>query len=116
MTLRIHLPDGGTGFTLDGDQALDQAIAGTRVQRKAAITGGLVTVEDRLQKTGAEIAPTDIAGERARLATAQRRLLRISTATNYPAPWVAIAIPAARAKRGVHRSVSGPAAGAASSR
>ena len=91
MTLRIHLPDGGTGFTLDGDQTLDQAIAGTRIQRTAAIAGGVVTIEDRLQQTGAEIAPADIATERARLATAQRRLLRISTAPGYPAPWVAIA-------------------------
>ena len=90
MTTRVHLPDGGAGFTLDGDQSFDQTIAGNHLQRKTVLAGGMVTIEDRVQQTGAEIAPADIAAERAKLATAQRRLLRISTATGYPAPWAAI--------------------------
>src|SRR3569623_299535 len=89
-TTRIHLPGGGTGFTLDGDQTLDETIAGTRLQRSTTLAGGVVTVEDRVQETGAEIAPADIVGELARLATAQRRLLRLSSAIGYPAPWAAI--------------------------
>src|SRR3569623_447336 len=89
-TTRIHLPGGGTGIALDGDQTLDETIAGTRLQRSTTLAGGVVTGEDRVQETGAEIAPADIVGERARLATAQRRLLRLSSAIGYPAPWAAI--------------------------
>eukprot|EP01035_Chromulina_nebulosa_P006256 gene6256-8463_t len=81
---------GGAGFALDGDVKLDETIAGVRIQRAASLAGGVVTVEDRVQETGAEIAPADIVSERARLAAAQRRLLRVSSAVGYPAPWVAI--------------------------
>lgn len=90
MTTRVHLPDAGAGFTLDGDQNFDQTIAGTHLLRKTTLADGVVTIEDRTQLSGGEIAPADIAAERAKLATAQRRLLRVSTAPGYPAPWAAI--------------------------
>ncbi len=89
-TTRIHLPGGGAGFSLDGDVKLDETIAGVRIQRAASLASGVVTVEDSVQETGAEIAPADIVSERARLAAAQRRLLRVSSAPGYPAPWAAI--------------------------
>lgn len=89
-TIAIHLPGGGAGFTLDGDQAIDDTIAGAHIQRSAKLAGAVLTIEDRVQGTGAEIVPADIAAARARLATAQRRLLRVSTATGYPPVWVAI--------------------------
>ncbi len=89
-TIRLHLPDDGKGFALEGDQALDTSLAGRVIQRKAVMTAGLVTVDDKIASTGAEIPAADIPATRARLAAAQTRTLRVSSAAGYPAPWTAI--------------------------
>lgn len=84
---RIRLPDGGTGFTLEGNQTLSAELAGTRVERTTSLGDGLITTEDRVLSTGAEIAVADIAAERQRLDQARQHLLRVVAPATYPAPW-----------------------------
>ncbi|MEG3175416.1 DUF3857 domain-containing protein [Sphingomonas sp. RB3P16] len=89
-TFRLRLPDGGKPFTLEGDQAVDLDIAGRQIHGQATLAGGTVLVERRVASSGAEIAAKDIPATRARLAVAQNRALRVSTAQDYPAPWAAV--------------------------
>jgi tetratricopeptide (TPR) repeat protein len=97
-TFHLRLPDGGHGFTLDGDQAVDLDIAAHAIEGRATLTDGTVVVQRRVASTGAEIASKDIAATRARLAAAQSRALRVATAPDYPAPWAGIEL-AKRAHR-----------------
>ncbi|MES2057504.1 MAG: DUF3857 domain-containing protein [Pseudomonadota bacterium] len=80
----VRLPKGITGFTLDGDTSLPETMAGVRLHRTTALTDGVVTVDERMDAVGAEIAPADIAAVRARLALAKTRLLRVVAPENYP--------------------------------
>jgi len=85
------LPDGGRGFALEGDAALAATLAGVAVSRQAALDGGTLTVTQRAASSGAEIAPTAIAEERARLALAKTRELRISAPADLTPRWQRIA-------------------------
>jgi tetratricopeptide (TPR) repeat protein len=87
VTTRIHLPDGGRGMTLKGDPALDLAVAGRHFVRKAALNGDLLTIEEQSTNSGAELQPAGLPAARLQLATAQERLLRLTTTPAYPAPY-----------------------------
>jgi len=91
MTVRVHLPDHGKGFTLQGDQSLDTELAGSRIKRTTTLADGVITVHDDVAATGDEIAPADIAAERQRIALAKTRLLRVDAPKDYPEAWSAIA-------------------------
>ena len=80
----VRLPAGVTGYTLQGDQTLGSTIAGRRLSRTTAMTGDTVTVEDRIDMVEPEIAPAAIAAERAKLAAAQGRLLRVVAPATLP--------------------------------
>ncbi len=84
LTTRLHLPDGGHGITLEGDPALDLDIAGRNYVRKASLAGDLLTLEERTTSSGAELPPTELPSARAKLATAQGRVLRLVTVPDYP--------------------------------
>jgi len=92
---RLLLPDRGKGFALDGDQALDTALAGERITRTVTNAGGVVTLADRIDETGAEIAPDTVAETRARLQLAQSRLLKVTAPRDYPPAWTVIRAAAA---------------------
>ncbi|WP_375381060.1 DUF3857 domain-containing protein [uncultured Sphingomonas sp.] len=83
----ITLPAGGRGFTLVGDQKLDDTIAGVKVERVTTLQGGSLTIEDRVLSPGGEIAPADIPAVRQRLALAKARLIEIDAPRDYPTPW-----------------------------
>jgi len=85
--LRVHLPGKGTGFALEGDQALPSAIAGVNTVRRTSLQDGWVTLEDRIENVAAEIAPADIAAARAQVALAKTRLLEAVAPENFPARW-----------------------------
>lgn len=88
---KIRLPDGGTGFTLEGNQTLSATLAGNKLQRTTTLANGWVTTEDDLMSTGAEIAVADIGAERQRLDQAKQHLLRVVAPANYAAPWQIVA-------------------------
>ena len=89
-TFHLHLPDGGKPFALDGDQTIDLDVAGRQIHGRASLAADTVVVERRVASSGAEIAASDIAATRAKLAAAQNRALRLSTVPDYPAPWAAV--------------------------
>lgn len=75
--LRLRLPQGGKGFTVEGEQNAIENIAGRDLTRSMTITDGVVVVDERLDTTGVEIKSGDIPSERDRLATAQVRTPRL---------------------------------------
>jgi len=75
--LRLRLPNGGEGCTVEGEQNAVERVAGRELTRSMSIDKGIVTVDERLDTTGAEIAVEDIPAERDRLSTAQIRLPRL---------------------------------------
>jgi tetratricopeptide (TPR) repeat protein len=81
---RIRLPDGGKGYTLDGDQSFAQPLGGTTITRKVTNDGGVVTVDDRTVSTGAEIPADAIAANRRALAAAKNRLLSVVAPADLP--------------------------------
>ncbi|MDO7842591.1 DUF3857 domain-containing protein [Sphingomonas immobilis] len=87
----IILPDsmtkGGAGFTLDGAEKLSDTLAGVRIERTTSVAGGVLTIENKAQGTRMEIAPADIAAERARVSRAKTHLLRENAPAGYPALW-----------------------------
>jgi tetratricopeptide (TPR) repeat protein len=84
---RVHLPDNGSGFALEGNAKLSATLAGSTVEQTATLADGWVTTDDKLISTGAEIAVADIAAERERIDQAKQHLLRVTAPSAYPAPW-----------------------------
>ncbi|RHW17958.1 DUF3857 domain-containing protein [Sphingomonas gilva] len=95
---RIKLPNDGKGFTLEGDTSLPARLAGIDMTRKATLDGGWLTVEDRWESSGAEIAPDAVPAERAAFAKAQSRLLRAIAPADAPPRW-RLALDARKTKR-----------------
>ena len=81
------LPDGGKDYTLEGDQTLSGTLGGTQLHRTTRMADGTITVDDRADMTGIEIAPAAVAAERARVAVAQTRLLRVVAPANPQRRW-----------------------------
>lgn len=90
MVTRIRLPDGGKGYTLDGDQGLAKPMGGTIVTRTVRNDGGVVTLEDRTVSTGTEIPATEIAAHRATIAAAKNRLLSIVAPADLPSQYARV--------------------------
>lgn len=67
--LRIRLPDGGRGYRIEGEGALDGRYGGYEVQRSVTLADGIVTVDETLATSGIEIPAAQVAGERDRVAT-----------------------------------------------
>lgn len=67
--MRIRLPDGGRGYTLEGEGPLDGRFAGFDIKRTVTLADGYVTVDEQLMGAGTEIPAAQIAAERDRVAT-----------------------------------------------
>ena len=87
VTTRLHLPDGGHGVTLEGGPNLDVDVAGRHYMRKATLTGELLTIEEHATNSGVELAAAELPQDRAKLAIAQGRVLRLATRPDYAAPY-----------------------------
>lgn len=72
-----RLPAKTGGYALDGDQALPGTLGGRAVKRQVTLAGDKVTLEDRVDSFGAEIAAADLPAERARFVQARARQLRL---------------------------------------
>ncbi|HXH15921.1 MAG TPA: DUF3857 domain-containing protein [Sphingomonas sp.] len=75
--LRLRLPDGGRGFSLEGGPNLKAHIAGYDVVRDARRPGGMFTLDERIDTVGGEIANARIPTERDAITTAKARAPRI---------------------------------------
>jgi tetratricopeptide (TPR) repeat protein len=109
--VRVKLPGEGEGFSLEGDQTLPATLAGAHPVRKTRLADGMITVEDRIENLGAEIAAADIAATRAQVALAKTRLLKAIAPERYPARWKTVA--EARRDGGVDRLLAAYAKGIA---
>lgn len=95
---RIKLPDGGKEFTFEGDTTLPATLAGVAIKRSAGIDGQWITVEDRWETDGREIAPEAIPAARAAFTRASSRLLRAIAPAETPPRWQ-LAMEGGRTKR-----------------
>ncbi|PAX06404.1 DUF3857 domain-containing protein [Sphingomonas lenta] len=84
---RVRLPAELNGFGLEGDAELADTLGGTRVERKAALAGDTIAIEERVTSTGAEVAPANVPAARARVALAKARLLRAVAPAELPKRW-----------------------------
>lgn len=75
--LRLRLPDGGRGMTIEGEQQAAELAAGRELSRSVSIKGDILTLDERLDTTGAEIPVAEIPIARERLAIIQARLPKL---------------------------------------
>jgi len=68
---RFILPDGGKGYTIDGDPAISAMLGGAHLVRSGSLSGGVYSVIERIDQTGSEIAAADVSTEKARVAAAR---------------------------------------------
>jgi len=87
MRMRLRLPDGGQGFRIDGEPQLQQSIAGFDFNRSITLADGYVTLDERIDATGAEIPTERIGAERDRMATAKARAPRLIAPANTLRSW-----------------------------
>lgn len=73
----VRLPDGGEGYTLDGDRDLSATLGGARIKRAVSLSGDTVTLEDRIDQIGGEMAAADLPAARAALSQAKNRLVTV---------------------------------------
>jgi len=74
---QLLLPDGGTGFTIEGDNTLPPLLATTHLTRSVARKDAAVTVDESAVSGGGEVAPADIPAARSAVADAKHRLLTV---------------------------------------
>lgn len=75
--MSIRLPDGGRGYTIEGDSSVDVSIGGTAIRRSLTMANGEVVVEEDLTSLGSEVAASDVPRERDRMATLLARSPRL---------------------------------------
>lgn len=85
--LRLRLPDGGKGYVLQGTKAEKQNLAGYVLDRSIDLKGGVLTLDERLDSTGAEIPVTQLATERDAVATAKSRQPKLIAPANATLRW-----------------------------
>jgi tetratricopeptide (TPR) repeat protein len=84
---RLHLPEGGRGYTMEGEPDLKAHLAGYDVTRTARLADATVTLDERIDSTGEEIPAGAIAVERDKLATAKANVPRIVAPENARRHW-----------------------------
>lgn len=85
--LKLRLPGGGAGFTIDGVPDTNEKFAGSEFSRSLSIKNEVLDFEERLDSTGAEIAAADIPRERDRVATAKTREPRLIAPASAKRRW-----------------------------
>lgn len=91
LTTRIKLPEGGKGFSLEGNQPLPAMLATAAVRRNATLADGVLTVEQSYASGLAEVPVDQIPAVREQVALAKARPLKALTAIGYPPRWREIA-------------------------
>ncbi len=84
---RVILPDGGKGFTADGDPAISTKFGAARLERSGVLASGAYTLIERLDQTGAEIASSEVNAEKARIASARSATLALVAPDDVRRSW-----------------------------
>lgn len=87
----IDLPAGAKDFAIEGDRTLPGDLAGAALSRTVTVSGNRITVDERIDGLGTEIAPTDIGRARTAVAQAKSRPLRVAAPVDYPGYYPEIA-------------------------
>ena len=90
LSIVVHLPDGGKGYTLDGDTSIKDVLVATTIARTVVQGADTVRLDDVTAASGAEIAPADVPAIRARVALAKTRLLTIVAPVDLPSIWTVV--------------------------
>ncbi|MGW8190791.1 DUF3857 domain-containing protein [Sphingomonas hankookensis] len=85
--VKVKLPDGGRGFTLEGAPDADQRLAGYVVKRTTRLSGGTMTMDERFDAAGTEVRAARIAVERDAVATAKANVPRVVAPVDTPRRW-----------------------------
>ena len=86
-TLRVKLPEGGRGISVDGVQSATDSFAGQKHLRTMEIKDGVLTAEERWESTGKEIPVAEIPQERGRVDMAKSRLPKLVASSDFPRRW-----------------------------
>lgn len=87
VAVTLRLPDGGTGYAIEGDGTFEGTVAGANVARQTALTGATLSLTERIDLTGAEIAPEVISAEKARAAQVAARLPKLAAPVTVQRYW-----------------------------
>jgi tetratricopeptide (TPR) repeat protein len=85
--MRIKLPEGGRGYSIEGEQGFDKMVAGTSVRRSVTMADGFVVVEEMFGSNGTEIPAAQIASERELVTTTLARLPRLIAPSDARRRW-----------------------------
>lgn len=85
--VRVKLPDGGRGFTMEGAADADQRLAGHVVKRTTRLSGGTISMDERFDAAGVEVPAARIAVERDAVATAKANVPRVVAPVDTPRRW-----------------------------
>jgi len=95
--LTLHLPDHGKGFTVEGQPDAQAQVAGRHIARHMALTDGVVTMTERLDALGGEIAVADIPAQRDKVEATIAALPRLVAPADTTRHWDITAAQAAKA-------------------
>ncbi|MCP9222958.1 DUF3857 domain-containing protein [Erythrobacter sp. LQ02-29] len=98
VDLKVLLPDGGKGFTIEGEPDIDQTISVVEVDSAAAITGDVFELKQSLRSTGGELAVGDLVGAKRDTAVLQRKLPTIIAPADLALTWTGAKLDPARMK------------------
>ncbi|WP_230770004.1 DUF3857 domain-containing protein [Sphingomonas sp. Leaf4] len=85
--LRVKLPEGGRGMTLEGTGDADLRVAGFVVKRTTRLSNGVLTIDERVDSTGGEIPAAQVAAERDAVATMRAQLPQLVAPADTPRRW-----------------------------
>lgn len=91
VLMRIRLPHGGAGFTIEGTPTAEEKLAGNLIDRSAVRDGEWLVVKESIRETGEEIPAASIPTEKRRLSAFKANQMRAIAPANYPAVWEEIA-------------------------
>jgi tetratricopeptide (TPR) repeat protein len=86
-SMTIRLPDGGKGYVLEGEGGTSAAFAGRQYHRSVALRDGVLTIDEQLVATGAEIPVSAIAAERDKVSLAIASQPRVTAPDDATRRW-----------------------------
>jgi tetratricopeptide (TPR) repeat protein len=87
VSFHLILPNGGAGFRLENARDLNDTIAGRRIQSHMALSGGELTVEERVDPVTLELPAAALPAERAKLARAIAGQSSLVAGPDWPPQW-----------------------------
>ncbi len=84
---KVKLPGGGTGFTLDGKNALAETVIGRQLERTSDITNDVFNFREDYFLKQYEIKPEEIPTETRKLSRLQKDAVKILAPLGHPDKW-----------------------------